>query len=93
MQVVPCRWCGKRAFNTFDSLCGVCWLKDNEEEWMLYEYECTECEELTEALRNVANRKHSPRCEKCGKKMKLAISVPASPVFNSARPVKKAHNA
>jgi len=60
---------------------------------MLYEYECTKCEELTEALRSVVNRNRTPKCDKCGDTTRLAISVPASPVFNSARPVRKAHNA
>jgi len=60
---------------------------------MLYEYECSDCKKLTDAMRAVANRKRSPECGFCGGKTRLAISVPASPVFNSARPVKKAHNA
>jgi len=59
---------------------------------MLYEYECTGCEKLTEALRSVAERNQAPKCEDCGRKTQLAISVPASPVFNCARPVRKAHN-
>lgn len=61
---------------------------------MLYEYECTlyGCEKLTEALRSVADRNRAPKCEYCGGKTRLAISVPAAPVFNCARPVRKAHN-
>ena len=60
---------------------------------MLYEYECPKCGDALTAFNSVDKRHlESPECS-CGTKTSLVTSVPAHPVMNPARPVKRAKNA
>ena len=65
----------------------------------LYTYRCEKCDTETEGLNSVAGRFDGPDCQAmnsldqvCGGFCRLAISAPAHPVMNPARPVHKPHN-
>ena len=61
---------------------------------MLYEYRCPKCDDALEAFNSVDERHtEAPVCSSCKVKTELGTSVPATPVMNPARPVKRAHNA
>lgn len=61
---------------------------------MQYEYECTKCYDVIVSFNSVDERHtESPECPRDGYETVLVTSVPATPVMNPARPVKRAHNA
>lgn len=42
---------------------------------ILYEYECFQCEGLTEAMREIDDRDISPECQHCGGRTRKIISA------------------
>ena len=42
---------------------------------ILYQYECYECEGLTDAMRDIDDRDNAPECQHCGGKTRKIISA------------------
>ena len=57
----------------------------------LYEYKCPKCDLLQEKLRPVRERTLKATCL-CGAKMLPTITVPATPVMDPVKPVRRPHN-
>lgn len=56
----------------------------------VYSYSCPQCSKALEGFNSVDERHtNAPECSECEVKTELVPSVPATPVLNPARPVKK----
>ena len=51
---------------------------------MIYDYKCTECGDITEAFRSVAQRDMPVKCESCGGRAEFTLSI-GSVVFNTGK--------